>query len=248
MTSSLLSRSLLSVALLGSLAACSSSDQEAPKNNDKASAANAPAVAQEEQAAPAKPRLTPEQEARIKDITVDLRPDSISDAFEIKTTGEARYVDLKPGDKFLFCIGNKNKEAALVSVSLQGENIDLVAAHTHKPLLRLNGLTTRCLPEVTAVGQEDSKPAVVAWNVFLAEGEDGSSIQDTSVVPAQSGLIWIGQPGDAAKVEAWPGLNPKPETEPQPPVGPAPYPPLLKDAQQAPTEPASQPKAEQDQS
>lgn len=70
---------------------------------------------------------------------------------------------------------------------------------------------------------DEKKPALVAWNVFLAQGEDGSAIKDLTVEPAQAGRIWLGQPGNAATVDPWPGL--KPETPAKPVQSPVSQPP-----------------------
>jgi hypothetical protein len=210
-----LTRSFLTLALVGALAACSSQDG-APDTSD--ATPNLTATPQAP-AAPAKPKLSPEQEARLKDITIAIKPDSIKDPYPLQQAGQDYYVDLKAGDKFLLCIGNRNKEPALVAVSIQGLNIDLRPAHSHEPLWQISSLTTRCLPEFVVASADEKKPALVAWNVFLAQGEDGSAIKDLTVEPAQAGRIWLGQPGDAATVDPWPGLKPETPTKPvQPPV------------------------------
>ena len=215
MSSLPLTRSFLTLALVGALAACSSQDG-APDTSD--ATPNLTATPQAP-AAPAKPKLSPEQEARLKDITVTIKPDSIKDPYPLQQAGQESYVDLKAGDKFLLCIGNRNKEPALVAVSIQGLNIDLRPAHSHEPLWQISSLTTRCLPEFVVASADEKKPALVAWNVFLAQGEDGSAIKDLTVEPAQAGRIWLGQPGDAATVDPWPGLKPEtPAKQVQPPV------------------------------
>lgn len=197
---------LLSLALVAALAACSPAGDAptapAPKPKPTPTADTAPAPA----ALPAAPTLSDAQRAQLAQVSASLRP-AITDAPMLaQAAGDETWVDLAPGKPFLACIQNAHTQPVLVSVSIQGQNVDLRPAHPYQGLLRLEGQVTRCLPEATVAAPADGKPPLVAWAVFLADGADGSSIQDTSIAPPATGRLWLGKPADVAGADPWPGF------------------------------------------
>lgn len=234
-------RSSLTLSLAVGLAACSPSPAPAPSQPP----VSASQAAAQEPAEPVKPRLTPEQEARVQALSVSLRPDNQKEAYHTATEGNESYVDLPAEAPFLVCVANTSETSALVSVSIQGVNIDLQPAHTHEPLLNIMARSTRCLPEFKVAKPDENKPPLVAWTLFLAEGQDGSAIKDLKTVPAAEGRIWLGKPNLQLVVDPWPGLKPaeaKPDTSQPAPVptpnGEATPAPLPGPAPQAAEEPA----------
>ena len=197
-------RSFLTLSVAVSLAACSPSSPPTPSQPP----VSASQAAVQQPAEPIKPRLTPEQEARVQALSVSLRPDNQKEAYPTATEGNESYVELPPETPFLVCVSNTSETSALISVSIQGVNIDLQPAHTHEPLLNIMARSTRCLPEFKVAKPDENKPPLVAWTLFLAEGQDGSAIKDIKTAPAAEGRIWLGKPNVELAVEPWPGLKP----------------------------------------
>ena len=201
-------RAPLTLALAAALAACS----QAP--NEPAPVAE-PTPAVEETTAPVEAAIEPtpaasneEQEARISSISVTLHADPSSEAFPVTQQGGQQVASLKAGDTFHVCIRNGGETNALFALAVQGKNIDLADAHTHRPLWQLNAGVTRCMPAFIVVDAESVQTPVVAWNVFFADGEDGSSIEDTSFAPTISEHIWLGSVGEYNTATAWPATAP----------------------------------------
>lgn len=117
-----------------------------------------------------------------------------------------QWVAVEEGTELTMCAKNLASQAALVSLSIQGRDIDFNPAHPTRTLWRVEGQTTRCL---TSGSKDKNYPAVVAWNAFffMGEGGDGSQIEDPRAQAAASGFIRLDSPSPSERPNAWPALD-----------------------------------------
>ena len=208
-------RAPLALALLAALAACSQTAPDAATPAaERAEPVQTTENAGEIEAPEAVPAAGPtaEQQARMDAILVTLQAEPMSEPLPVTQRGEESVATIKAGETFHVCIQNQGDTNALMAISVQGKNIDLSPAHTHRPLWQLTAKTTRCLPAFIVADADSAQPPIVAWTVFLADGEDGSSIQDETFPPAISSHLWLGQAGTFEPAVAWPATAPAPET------------------------------------
>lgn len=141
-------------------------------------------------------------------ISVTLHPDHDSGALALTQAMGQSWLPMKDGDTLVVCVANKDPERpALVSVSVQGKNIDLTDAHPTRVLQHVGPQTTRCLPQFTF---DPSLPRVMGWYGVFAEGKDGASLRDPGAQADFSGLVRLEEPRKGNAAMAWPGLLPDP--------------------------------------
>lgn len=155
-------------------------------------------------------------------------------ALEPTAAYDQMWLPMEEGSPIIVCMNNHATQPALVSLSVQGRNLDFEPAHPTHAMWRVDGQTSRCL---SAGGKDQDYPAVVAWNAFFfaGEGGDGSRIEDVRAPAASSGFIRLEEPSQTPRPNAWPALEGEDQAqESQSPV-PTPSQP------QAPAEPVATP-------